>query len=106
MEKLSNYTLISYNKYVQNLNKRRKRKEPTITVTRTQVELAFFIRNYRRIHELSQPQMAKICTLYGEPHNVKFSASDICGYENYKHMPTTLKFQVLLNTMDLDPTDL
>lgn len=104
---------LSLSEYVENLEKRknphkfmgRRPLEPRISVTKTQIELAFYIRNYRRIHELSQPEMAKICTLYGKSHNVKFAASEICAYENYKHMPTPPKFQILMNTMDLDPSD-
>ena len=75
--------------------------ENKLTVTRTQVELAFFIRQFRRIHELSQIQMAKICTVYGKPYNEKFYSGQICDYENYKHMPNKKRFQILLNTMDI-----
>lgn len=78
-------------------------EQERLSVTRKQIELAFYIRQYRRIHQLSQTQMANICTLYGKPHNVKFAVSEISEYENYKHMPTPPKFQILMNTMDLDP---
>lgn len=84
-----------------------KKSNPTfddfIVVSRKQVELAIYIRQYRRIHQLSQAEMAKLCSLYGKPHNVSFTGADISYYENYKHIPTSHKFQVLMNTMDLDP---
>lgn len=100
---------------VENLEKKRRKKEreiektleqeePILSVTKTQVELAFYIRQYRRIHEMSQVEMAQLCSLYGKPYNVKFSCSEISSYENYKHKPTPHKFQVLMNTMDLDPS--
>ena len=88
--------------------KRKGRKvDPTfdnfIMVSPKQIELAIFIRQYRRIHELSQADMARICTFYGEPFGVKFTNVDISAYENYKSIPTTPKFQVLMNTMDITP---
>ena len=69
-----------------------------------QVELAIYIRQYRRIHELSQRDMAQLCTLYGKPHNVRFSQNDINNYENYKNIPTPSKFAALMNTMDITPS--
>lgn len=72
-------------------------------VSPKQIELAIFIRQYRRIHELSQAEMAKICTLYGEPSGIKFTNFDISVYENCKTVPTTPKFQVLMNTMNITP---
>lgn len=96
---------------VQILEKANKKQPKTpqeipFVVTREQVELAFYIRNYRRIHELSQVQMAAICSCYGEPNNIRITPSDISCYENYNRMPTKGKFQVLLNTMDIEKSDL
>jgi len=68
-----------------------------------QVELAIYIRQYRKIHELSQCDMARICSIYGEPFGIKFIQQEIDRYENYKTVPTKAKFQVLMNTMDITP---
>lgn len=68
-----------------------------------QVEFAIYIRQFRRIHELSQREMATLCNHYGKSHNVKISAMDISNYENYKNIPTPPKFSTIMNTMDLDP---
>lgn len=72
-------------------------------VSPKQIELAIYIRQYRRIHQLSQTEMAKVCSLYGEPFGIKFTNFDISVYENCKHIPTPSKFQILMNTMDITP---
>ena len=72
-----------------------------IKVSPTQVELAIYIRQFRRIHELSQSDMAKICSLYGEDKGVKFKQAEIGRYENYKTVPTPAKFEILMNTMNI-----
>ena len=72
-----------------------------IMVSPKQIELAIYIRQFRRIHQLSQQQMADLCSLYGEPYNVKFTNFNISVYENCRQIPRPVKFQVLLNTMDL-----
>ena len=66
------------------------------------VILGFYITNYRRTHNISQRQMADICTLYGKPHNIKFSQVDIWNYERYRCAPTPPKFQVLMNALNID----
>jgi transcriptional regulator with XRE-family HTH domain len=66
-----------------------------------QVELAIYIRQYRRIHELSQRDMAKVCSLYGEKKGIKFAQTEIACYENYKTIPTPAKFEILMNTMNI-----
>ena len=71
-----------------------------VVVSRKQVELAILVRQFRRIHNLSQKEMANICSLYGKPRNVIFSQTDICKYENYKTIPTPPKFTTLMNAMD------
>lgn len=73
-----------------------------ITVSRKQVELAICIRQYRRIHDLSQKQMAKICSIYAEPYGVKFANTEISNYENYRIRPSAKKFQILMSAMDID----
>jgi transcriptional regulator with XRE-family HTH domain len=66
------------------------------------IRLSICIQNYRRHYNLSQREMADICTLYGEPVNVKFFQTEIANYENCKTVPTPPKFQVLMNTMNID----
>ena len=85
---------------------RREQINPVFTnfrmISPQQVELAIFIRQYRRIHNLSQTEMAKLCSIYGKSKGVKFHFTEISNYENYKSIPTPAKFQCLMNTMDLD----
>ena len=71
-------------------------------VSRKQVELAFFIRAFRRINNMSQKEMADLCSCYG----VHFDTMDISRYENYKAAPTMPKFQILMKTMHITPHDL
>ena len=70
------------------------------------VELAIYIRSYRRMHEISQMEMAKICTIRGRRNNVSFTQNDIDRYEKYKNVPTPPKFQILMETMNITPSDL
>ena len=74
----------------------------TIVVSRKQVELAIYLRNYRRMHELSQVEMAGLCSIYAEPYHVKITSQEISDFENYRKKPSRKKFQILLNTMDLN----
>ena len=74
-----------------------------VVVSRKQVELAIYIRQFRRMHNLSQEQMARICSAHGRSRKISFSGVDISNYENYKHIPTPPKFQTLMSAMDLDP---
>lgn len=73
-------------------------------VSKKQIELVLNITEYRRIHNISISEMAKICTLYGGSYGVKFTSSDICNYENLKSAPRKPKFQVLCNVLNMDPT--
>lgn len=66
-----------------------------------QVLFAFYMTEYRRKYNLSQKEMAEICSLYGEPSHVKFTQNDISSYEIYKTIPTPPKFQILMNTMNI-----
>ena len=66
-----------------------------------QVILAFHMTEYRRKYNLSQREMAEICSLYGEPSNIKFAQTEIAKYETYKTIPTPPKFQILMNTMNI-----
>lgn len=74
-----------------------------IVVSPKQVELAIYIRQFRKIHNLSQKEMAELCSLYGKDNNISFKSCEIWFYENYKRIPTKPKFQVLMNTMDITP---
>jgi len=69
-----------------------------------QVMFSYYINLYRKKFNISQREMADVCSLYGKPHNVKITVQDICFYENYKRIPTPQKFQVIMDTMNLDPT--
>jgi hypothetical protein len=91
-----------------NIKTRKYKTNPTfddfIVVSRKQVELAIYIRQFRRIHQFSQQEMASLCTKFGEPSGIKFHWTEISCYENYKTIPRQNKFQILMNVMDLDPT--
>lgn len=69
-----------------------------------QVMFSYYINLYRKKFNISQREMADVCSLYGKPHNVKVTAQDIYFYESYKRIPTPQKFQVIMDTMNLDPT--
>lgn len=69
-----------------------------------QVIFSMYIKNYRSRHNFSQAQMAKVCSLYGEPEGISFTIMEISHYENYKTIPTPAKFQVIMKTMDIDPS--
>lgn len=73
-----------------------------IVVSRKQIELAIYIRQFRRIHNFSQQQMAELCTMYGKSAGIKFNFTEISKYENYKTIPTPPKFQILMNAMNID----
>ena len=66
------------------------------------IRLSICIQNYRRYYNLSQAQMARICTLYGKPDNIKFTQTEIAKYENCKTVPTSPKFQILMNTLNIN----
>lgn len=70
------------------------------------VELAFYIRAFRRINNLSQAEMAEICNEYGKKNNVKMHFTEISNYERYKVIPSEVKFQILLDTMKITREDL
>lgn len=67
------------------------------------IELAIYLRRFREIHNLSQVEMARLCTMYGRSMNIQFVASEIHKYEYCKTIPTPPKFQILMNTMDITP---
>lgn len=66
------------------------------------IRFGMCVENYRRLHNLSQREMAEICTLYGESLNIKFYQTEIANYENYKTAPTLQKFQIIMKTMNID----
>ena len=74
-----------------------------VTVTRKQMNLSMLIQNYRRIHQLSQADLAKACAIIGKSCNVKMSQNDISNYEICKTTPTMPKFQILMKTMHATP---
>ena len=71
-----------------------------------QVTLSCYIKMYRQKYNISQQEMAKICSMYGEPHKVKFACCEIYNYENYKTIPSEPKFQILMNTLGITKNDL
>ena len=75
-------------------------------VSRRQVELAINMREYRKEHDLSQVQFAKIATIYGVYQKVKFTHWEISKYENFKTIPSEKKMFVLLAAMGMDLEDL
>ena len=80
--------------------------DEAVTVHPKLIEFAIVIRNYRRSNNLSQKDLAEACSIIGKKAGVKMSSTDIHGYENYMHVPSAPKFQVLLNTMGLTESDL
>ena len=66
------------------------------------IRFSICIRIYRRQHNLSQTQMAHICTICGQPENIKFHQAEIANYENGKVAPTPPKFQILMKTMNIN----
>ena len=74
-----------------------------IEVSPLQVELAICIRQYRRVHNITQDQMARICSIRGREAGIKFATSEIWTYENYRIAPTQPKFQVLMDVMGITP---
>ena len=73
-------------------------------VSDRQIELALSINAYRKKYNISQKEMAHICTLYGKPHNVKFTQTQISSYETMKTAPRTVHYQILCNVLDINPT--
>ena len=66
-----------------------------------QVLLSYYIIQYRKRFNLSQREMAEICSSYGKANNVKFAQREIGLYESYRTIPTPPKFQVLMNTLNI-----
>ena len=75
-------------------------------ISKKQIELVFKIREYRFTHNLSQMQFAKIATVYGQPHKVKFTNYDISVYERFLHAPSLKKMYILLNMLGITFEDL
>ena len=75
-------------------------------VSRKQVELAIWIRSYRRCHEISLQTMANLATIKGRSQNVRFNAGEIGKYENYRRIPSTRKLNVLLDVIGITLEDL
>ena len=70
-----------------------------IVVSKKQVDFAHGIIDYRKTHNLSQKEMARICSLYGKTHGVKFAQTEISAYECLKKAPRKIKFEVLTNVI-------
>lgn len=68
-----------------------------------QVTFAMYLVDYRRRHNFSTKETAKVFSMYGKPENVKITNFDISMYERYKLIPTPKKFQVIMQAMDLSP---
>lgn len=90
------------------MSKRKEQINPVFNdfmfISPKQVMLSAYMKNYRCRHNFSQTEMANVCSLYGKPQGVSFDVMEINRYENYKTIPTPRKFQVLMNTMDIDPS--
>lgn len=67
-----------------------------------QMRLALAINGYRREHQLSQKEMAHICSLFGEPNGVKFFEAEISQYELMNRAPRKKKYDVLCNVLNLN----
>ena len=72
---------------------------PEITVTKRQIDFAIGMNEYRRKHNLSQAEMANICTLFGVSRGVKFAQTEISAYETLRTAPRPVKFQVLTDVI-------
>jgi hypothetical protein len=70
--------------------------------SRKQVIFSLYLNEYRRKYNLSLDQMAHVCTLYGKNKNIKFAGNEIYKYERCETVPTMPKFQVLMNTININ----
>ena len=70
-------------------------------VSDKQIELALSLNGYRKKFNLSQKDMAKICSLYGASQKIAFSAEQISSYETMKTAPRIAKYQVLCNVLNI-----
>ena len=76
------------------------------SVSEKQAEFVANIWAYRREHNISQAEMARICNLYCEPNGIKFYPSEIGAYERLERTPHKPKYKALCNIMNLNPTTL
>ena len=73
-------------------------------VSPVQIELSLNINGYRKKFNMSQAEFATVCNLCGEGSGVKFNNHDISNYELMKKAPRKVRFQVLCNVLDMNPT--
>lgn len=66
-----------------------------VTISDKQMQFAFALNEYRRSHNITLEQMARICSLYGEPQGVKFHFTELSCYELLKKAPSKSKYDVL-----------
>ena len=70
-------------------------------ISKRQEELSFQMISYRRRNNISQKEMARICTLFGAPYNVKFHPVEISNYECRKCAPRRAKYTVLCKLLNI-----
>ena len=70
-------------------------------ISNKQVELSVALNAFRRKYNMSQAELAHICTLYGEPHKIKFIQTEISRYERMATAPRAAKYQVLCNVLNI-----
>lgn len=77
-------------------------------ISRRQIEFGIYIRNYRRIHELSQTQFAKIASYYlGDTDGDDLiQQANISSWENFKVVPCERYMNAVLAAMNIELDDL
>ena len=70
-------------------------------ISEKQIELVIGMRSYRKYYNMSQKEMAHICNLYGEPHGVVFTQTDISAYERFARTPRSAKYKVLCYVLNI-----
>lgn len=76
---------------------------PQRLVSNMLIDFGLNINAYRQRHNLSQAEMARISSKFGESRNIKFTATQISQYENMITAPRKERFQVLCNMLNMDP---
>ena len=67
-------------------------------MSRRQVEFGIYIRNYRRVYNLSQAEFAKLCSLYGKK---KITPQSVGFWENFSRVPSEENMNIALNVMHI-----
>lgn len=72
-------------------------------ISRRQIEFGIYIRNYRRVYQLSQSEFADLCSVYGKK---KITQASIYQWENFIYVPSEENMSIVLKTMHVELKDL